>query len=374
MSDQSGQSDPPDAIVPTGPLVPLPTQSPDVAWPTTRWPTGGLPHGVDLDRLLDAAFDPEGPLHDSYAVVVVHGGRLVAERYGGSLPRFDGPGRPVTPDAALLSWSVAKSMLHAVVGMLVGDGRIDPDRPADVSAWHTDGDPRAAITVRHLLAMRDGLAFTEDYEDPDSSDVMQMLWGSGRADMARYAADRPLAAPPGTRYNYSTGTSMVLSGLVARILGPGAPYEAYLADRLFRPLGMSGATPGFDDAGSWVAGSYVHATARDFARFALLYLRDGMWEGRRLLPEGWVDAGRSPRSVDPDDGHLYGAHWWTRDDPLGTFWASGHDGQYLDLVPALDLVVVRLGRTDSGRSPLLRAWRNEVIAAFAGSRPDTGRS
>ena len=371
MADPLRPSDPSN---PVGPLVPLPAQDPGVTWPTSRWPTGDLPDGVDLDPLLDAAFDPAGPLHDTYAVVVVHRGRLVAERYGGVLPRFDGPGRRVTPDTPLLSWSVAKSMLHAVVGMLVGDGRLDPERPADVPAWQAGGDPRADITVRQLLAMRDGLAFAEDYEDPDTSDVIQMLWGSGQADMARYAADRPLAAPPGSRYHYSTGTSMVLSGIVARILGPGAPYEAYLAERLFRPLGMVGATPGFDEAGSWVAGSYVHATARDFARFALLYLRDGVWEGHRLLPRGWVDAGRSPRSVDPDDGNLFGAHWWTRDDPLGTFWAAGHDGQYLDIVPALDLAVVRLGHTGSDRSPLVRAWRDALIGVFAGSRPDAPSS
>ena len=349
----------------SAPLVPLPTQPADVAWPTAQWPSGPLPDGVDLDRLLDEAFDPEGPLRDTYAVVVVHQGRLVAERYGGTLPRFDGPGRPVGADTALLSWSVAKSMLHAVVGMLAGDGRLDPAGPADVPAWAGPDDPRRDITVAHLLAMRDGLDFREDYEDPATSDVMQMLWGSGQADMAAFAADRPLAAPPGSRYSYSTGTSMVLSGIVARLLGPGGPYRAYLDDRLFGPLGMHDAGATFDDAGSWVAGSYVHATARDFARFALFYLRDGMWEGERLLPAGWVDAGRTPRSVDPDDGTFYGAHWWTRDDPLGTFWASGHDGQYLDLVPALDLAVVRLGRTESERSPLVRAWRDRMIGTFA---------
>ena len=347
------------------PLVSLPAQPAGVAWPTATWPTGPLPDGVDLTPLLDAAFDPGGPLRDTYAVVVVHGGRLVAERYGGSLPRFDGPGRPVGPDTPLLSWSVAKSMLHAVIGMLVGDGLLDPADRAEVPAWADPGDPRGAITVAHLLAMRDGLDFCEEYEDPESSDVMQMLWGSGQADMAAFAADRPLAAPPDTRYSYSTGTSMVLSGIVARLLGPGAPYRAYLADRLFGPLGMSGATATFDDAGSWVAGSYVHAPARDFARFALLYLRDGVWDGERLLPAGWVDLARTARSVDPDDGTLYGAHWWTRDDPLGTFWAAGHEGQYLDLVPALDLAVVRLGRTATDRSPSVRAWRDEVIGTFA---------
>ena len=316
---------------------------------------------------MDEAFEPDGPLRDTYAVACVLGGRLVYERYGGALPRFDGPGRPVTSSTPLLVWSMAKSMLHAVVGMLVGDGLVDTGGRADVPVWGGPGDRRRDITLADLLAMRDGLAFVEEYEDAGTSDVIEMLFGQGQPDMAAFAADRPMAAAPGTRYNYSTGTSMVISGIVARQLGAGDPYRAYLDERLFRALGMSSATAGFDDAGSWVAGSYVHATARDIARFGLLYLRDGVWNGRRLLPEHWVDSGRTPRSVDPDDGHLYGHHWWTREDPLGTFWAAGHDGQYLDLVPALDLVVVRLGRTGADRTPALRAWRDQVIDAFRGS-------
>ena len=361
-----------DAPLPSRPLVALPPQPAGVPWPTDRWPTGDLAPGVDLADLMEAAFDPDGPLHDTYAVVAVQGGRLVYERYDGTLPRFDGPGRSVEAGTPLLSWSVAKSMLHAVVGMLVGDGRLDPDAPADVPRWAAADDPRRRITLGDLLRMRDGLAFAEEYEDPGESDVIQMLFGRGQADMATFAADRPLAAAPGRRFNYSTGTSMVVSGIVARLLGAGDPYRSFLAERLFAPIGMVSAAPGFDDAGSWVAGSYVHATARDYARFGLLYLRDGTWDGRRLLPEGWVDAGRTPRSVDPDDGHLYGAHWWTRDEPLGTFWAAGHEGQYIDICPALDLVLVRMGRTGAERSPVLRAWRDEVIGAFASAARASG--
>ena len=334
-------------------------------WPSSDWPVGALPDGVDLDRLMDAAFDPEGPLRDTYAAACVLGGRLVHERYGGILPRFDGPGRPVAADTPLLSWSVAKSFLHAVVGMLVMDGILDPAERADVPAWGGAGDPRRDITLADLLAMRDGLSFFEEYEDPETSDVIQMLFGRGQADMAAFAAKRPLAHQPGTRFNYSTGTSVILSGIVARALGPGGPYRTYLDERLFGPLGMTSATATFDDAGTWAAGSYVHATARDFARFGLFALRDGEWEDRRLLPEHWIDSGRTPRSVDPDDGFLYGHHWWTRPDPLGTFWAAGHDGQFIDLVPTLDLVLVRLGRTGSERTPELRAWREAVIEAFA---------
>ena len=125
---------------------------------------------------------------------------------------------------------------------------------------------------------------------------------------------------------------------------------------------MTSATATFDDAGTWVAASYAYATARDYARFGLWYLRDGVWDGRRLLPEGWVDHGRRPRSVDPDDGDYYGSHWWTRNDPQGTFWAAGHEGQYVDICPRLDLVA---GPDGPHR---LRALRGVEGLAYRGDR------
>jgi CubicO group peptidase (beta-lactamase class C family) len=323
-----------------------------------------VPVGVELEPLLAEAFDPAGPLHQTYAVVVVHRGRLVFEQYDGLLPRWDKPGQPVGRETPLLSWSMAKSMLHAVVGMLVDEGRLALDGPAPVAGWHRSRDPRRRITLQHLLEMRDGLQFNEDYVDAEVSDVIQMLFGSGQEDMARFAADRPLAAAPGTRFNYSSGTSNVISGIVARQVGPGEGYRRFLDDRLFRPLGMRSATATFDDAGTWVASSYVYCTASDFARFGLLYLRDGVWAGHRLVPAGWVDHGRRPRSVDPDDGGLYGAHWWMADDDHGTFWAAGHEGQSIDICPALDLVLVRLGRTDRAHSEPLKHWRAAVIERF----------
>jgi CubicO group peptidase (beta-lactamase class C family) len=346
------------------PVLALPAQLTDVPWPDEDWPSAEVPPGVELRRLMDDAFDPEGPLHQTYAVVIVHHGRLVFERYDGLLPQWDKPGKPVGRETPLLSWSMAKSMLHAVVGMLVAEGRLALDEPAPVPQWDKPGDPRRAITLQHLLDMRDGLHFTEEYVDADASDVLQMLFGAGRHDMAAFAADRPLATGPGTRFNYSSGTSNIISGIVAREVGPGQPYRRFLADRLFGPLRMASATATFDDAGTWVAASYAYATARDFARFGLLYLRNGVWAGRPLLPDGWVDGGRRPRSVDPDDGDLYGSHWWTRDNPYGTFWAAGHEGQYIDVCPALDLVLVRMGRTDAEHGEHLKRWRSEVIEAF----------
>jgi CubicO group peptidase (beta-lactamase class C family) len=296
-------------------------------------------------------------------VVVVHGGRLVAERYHGAEPSFDHPPEPVTAHTVLPSWSMAKSMLHAAFGLLIGEGRIDVTVSAPVPEWEAPGDPRGAITVEHLLEMRDGLDFREDYVDDQASDVLPMLFGSGRENVAHFAADRLLAAEPGTRFNYSSGTSNVLAGVLARALAP-EPTDVFLARRLFDPIGMASARPQLDATGTWVASSFLHATARDFARFGLLYLRDGMWDGTRVLPEGWVDHARRPRSVDSTDGALYGAHWWLEDDGRGTFRAAGYEGQSITVCPMLDLVIVRLGKTPVERYPELAAWRSAMVAAF----------
>jgi CubicO group peptidase (beta-lactamase class C family) len=344
----------------------LPPQPEGVPWPTVQWPTAPVPEDIsgDVARLLEQMFEDDGPLRTAYAVVVIHQGALVAERYGGALEHFDRPSEPVTQETRLLSWSMAKSMLHATVGLLVGQGKLDLNGPTDVPEWSDPDDPRHAITLRHLLAMRDGLDFNEDYVDDAVSDVITMLFG-GQDDMAHFAADRPLAVPPGTRFNYSSGTSNIISGVVARVVGHGQPYVDFLKSQLFEPIGMHSAEPELDPSGTWVASSYLRATARDYAKFGLLYLRDGRWDGRRILPEGWVDYARTMVSDDPEDGP-YGAHWWgVAGDTLGTFRCSGYDGQSIELCPALDLVVVRLGQTPTQRSEHVVQWRADMVEAFS---------
>jgi CubicO group peptidase (beta-lactamase class C family) len=353
----------------SGRLVTLPAQPAGVPWPTEEWPEGTLPAGVDLEPLLDQVFDDEGPLATSFAVLVAQGGRVVAERYHGVLEHFDQPPTPVTAEVPLLSWSMAKSVLHAVIGLLVGDGRLDLDAPAAVPEWADAGDPRRAITLRQLLAMRDGLDWVEDYVDDRTSDVINMLFGDGQPDMARFAADRALAAEPGTRFNYSSGTSNIVSGIVARAVGRGEAYARFLHGRLFGALGMASADPEFDEAGTWVGSSYLRATARDWARFGLLYLRGGVWDGVPLLPPGWVDYGRTMVSEDPEDGSPFGAHWWgVAGDRRGTFRASGYEGQSITICPPLDLVVVRLGKTPYEREATLVPWRASMVEAFAAAR------
>ena len=175
-------------------------------------------------------------------------------------------------------------------------GKLDIHAPADVPEWReTPGDPRAAITLDLLLRMSSGLAFREDYVEAQVSDVIEMLFGKGKADVGHFAASFPLEHEPGRFWSYSSGTTNIISRIAARAAGvSGADFEAFMRRRLLDPIGMTSAQPKFDEAGTFIGSSFCYATPRDFARFGLLYLRDGVWDGQRLLPEGWVDYARRP--------------------------------------------------------------------------------
>ena len=345
---------------PPAPLLPLPSQPVGVPWPTEAWPTAAPPAG--LEAVVDEVFTDEERYGTTYAVAVVQGGNLLLERHGGALPHFDRPPEPVEPHTPLLSWSMAKSVLHAAVGVLVGEGRLRLDDPAGVPGWD---DERSAITLDQLLQMRDGLRWAEDYVDAGVSNVIEMLFGAGERDVAAYAEARPLAHEPGTVFNYSSGTSNIVAAIVGREVGSGDAVRAFLLDRVLHPIGMRSADPRVDEAGTFIGSSFVYATAQDWARFGTLYLRDGRWDGERLLPEGWVDHGRRIRSVDETDGGLYGAHWWIDqlDTARGTFRASGYEGQMVAICPALDAIVVRLGHTPEPQpTPAhLPVWRKRVL-------------
>jgi len=207
--------------------------------------------------------------------------------------RFQAEGR--TANDTCRSWSVAKSVTHALAGLLVLDGKLDIHAPADVPEWRSPGDPRGAITLDQLLRMSSGLKFTEVYVSGGPSDVIEMLFGAGQADTAAFAASFPLAHAPDSFYSYSSGTTNIVSRCLARALdASGEAFEVFMRARLFDPLGMTSATPRLDEAGTFIGSSFLFATARDFARFGQLYLQDGVWAGRRLLPEGWVQYARTP--------------------------------------------------------------------------------
>ena len=340
-------------------LIPLPSQPPGVAWPTRSWPHGaGAPAAIA--PLAAEAFNrqPHPELGETQGLVIVRGGRLIYEQYG------DGLG----PEASCRSWSMAKSITHALVGIAVADGLIDIHAPADVPAWRSTGDARGAITMDHLLRMSSGLGWIEDYEPGHPSDVVEMLFGEGKDDVAAFAAAKPLTHTPGERFYYSSGTTNIICAVLARALNlKGQGVETFMRERLFAPLGMASAAPRFDATGTFIGSSYCFCTPRDFARFGLLYLRDGIWEGRRLLPPGWVDYARTPTFQQPGgeiDGP-YGAHWWLDRAGEGSFSACGYEGQHIAIWPDRDLIIVRNGVTPLSSVSSARDWVAKLAEAFA---------
>ncbi len=318
---------------------------------------------------VEALFSPDAPHGVSLALLAVHRGEVVVERYGTQPDTPFGPGEPVTPETTLISWSMAKSIIHAAVGMAVADGLLELDAPAPVAEWRDDA--RAAITLQDLLDMRPGLEFVEDYVDDSISHCIEMLFGSGADDVAAYAAALPLLHPPGTVWNYSSGTT----NIVSRILGDAlatrdgtdrrTATERFLHERLFGPVGMTSATAKFDAAGTFIGSSFVYATARDFARFGELYLHDGVVDGHRILPEGWREHARTWVADDPGGPFPYGRHWWLRHDLPGLFAAQGYEGQFTVVWPEHDLVVVHLGKSPADRRGPLLEHLHTVVAAFA---------
>ena len=335
-----------------------------VAWPTYEWPRGEMANQDELDAIVDEMFTDE-KLAVTNAVVVVQGGQVVSERYGGEQFHFDRPAEPITRDSQLLSWSMAKSILHMIIGTLVDEDRLNPEQLAPIPEWSDDADPRHQIQVRDLLAMRDGLAFVEEYEIGQTSHVLDMLYGEGKDDMAAFTAALPLAHEPGTFYNYSSGTTNILSRIVADLVGYGDDYRAYLERRLFEPIGMTSSVATFDTCGVFVASSFVHARALDFAKFGLLYLRGGEWENQQLISREWAATAQVPLSVEASSGHFYSWQWWVSGDQYGTYWANGYEGQMISVVPALDAIVVRFGHTPEENSEPRMAWRERVLAVLA---------
>jgi CubicO group peptidase (beta-lactamase class C family) len=366
---------------PAAALQPLPPQAADVPWPTTAWPVGPLPAGVSpekLDAALAVVAGPQPRLGETRAVVIIQRGKLVSERY---MPGYG-------PDTALLSWSMAKSITQAMVGIAVRRGLVDIDKPMGNPRWPA-GDARAQIPWRNWLNMIDGQDYHEiGVSDQTRSDAAKMLYGPGRLDVAGYAASLPLIHAPATHWNYNSAGVNLIADALARVFAPGTTgadrrsrMSAVMKAELFAPIGMTSAQPEFDATGNFVGSAFVYATARDWARFGLLYLRDGMWQGQRILPEHWVDFARSKTPV--DDCDIYGAGFWITpptgrgkpsralapDGPRDLFLAQGHEGQLVVIVPSKDLVLVRLGHLAdlSGWEPL-GTWVEQVVQLFPDAR------
>jgi CubicO group peptidase (beta-lactamase class C family) len=330
--------------IPDAPSGAYPPQPDGVAWPTREWPQGTLPPGVDravIDRAADSVFATAGAPPAVRGLVVVHGGSIVYERYD---DRDD-------VNTVFASWSVAKSVTAALAGLVVSDGLLALDEPVDIEEWRDD--ERSAITLEHLLRMTSGLEWTESFgPGTDAGAMLDAEWAAG------VPIAKPLVHPPGTRYHYSTGTSAVIVDVLATALGGPDEFDRYLRARFMEPLGITSTVLVTDGQGQFVGGVGFDSTARDFARFGLLHLRGGWWDGRRVLDEAWIDAVRSPGPAND----RYGLHWNLRTD--GGFAAIGLFGQQVVVLPHLDLVVVTASAPESDPFTLV----DTIIEEFAAVR------
>ena len=317
--------------------IPLPQGDPAVLpWPDgDLLPEGPLPPGIDAERLQQAVeeaftgtqYEP----HKTIGVVVVHNDRIIAERYAEGWDR----------NTQYRTWSTAKSITNALIGILVGMGKLRVDQPVPVPEWQGADDPRRDITIEHLLHMSSGLA-------SEGSDTFNGYWGG--IDTAADAAKSPLEVEPGTRWKYANYDTLLLVRSMREVLPDFATYLTFPRRALLNKIGMRHTFPETDAYGNFILSSQVYTTPRDLARFGLLYLHDGVWNGERILPEGWVAYSMMPapakKQRKPGE-HGYGKQFWLIGyDPRvpdGSFTTAGHRGQYATVVPSLNLVVARMG-------------------------------
>ena len=315
---------------------PIPIWAPS---PNVPWPTGSQ---AETNPAVQALLEQDalaGP--GMRGMAVIYRGRLIAQRYGQGFSA-------TTP---LLGWSMTKTVTAALVGMQIADGKLSLQQNG---FWQDKADPRAQITLAQLMAMSSGLRYNESYGDV--SDVTRMLYLE--PDMASFTAAQPLEAAPGSKWNYSSGTTVLLSRIWQRAAG-GVDALSLPHNRLFAALGMNSAVIEADARGNLVGSSYMYANTLDWARFGQFLLQDGVWQGKRILPEGFV---QGMQQVAPASGGQYGQgqvwRWGPSGDtpegqnpdikfnlPADAYWMEGHDGQSIAIVPSQQLVVVRLGLT-----------------------------
>lgn len=267
------------------------------------------------------------------AVVVVYKDRIIAESYAQG---FD-------ENSLHLGWSMTKSITSTLYGILAHENKIDITTPAPVTSWQEDD--RKNITYHHLLQMSSGLEWEEDYSR--ISDVTKMLFTAN--DMAGVAKEKDLIYEPGSHFYYSSGTSNLLSGLLKKEFPDLQSYLDFPYRTLIDKIGMHSMVMETDASGTYVGSSYSWATARDWAKFGLLYLHEGNWNGEQIFAEDWADYVSTPA---PDSEGTYGAHFWLNhsgtmpDAPRDTYYADGYQGQRVYIIPSKDLVIVRLGLTN----------------------------
>ncbi|MGZ4049227.1 MAG: serine hydrolase domain-containing protein [Bacteroidia bacterium] len=316
-----------------------------------EWPYGDkigdtFPLAINKNKLsaaVDSAFKEPNPKKKqrTRAVIILYDGQLIAEKYAAGFNK----------NTKMYGWSMAKSFTAALIGTLVQQGKLNVSQPAPVPEWDDPKDPRHTITLENLLQQTSGLDFHEDYSK--ASDITNMLYK--RDDMAAYAATHSLVHKPGTVFNYSSGNSNILSRIIRQAVGE-KEYAAFPANALFYKIGIYHASLEPDASGTYVGSSYINATARDYARFGLLYYNDGVWNGERILPIGWVK--QTQTSPPANTFKNYGYQFWLNgfdekhpsqkaypDVPGDMYYCDGYAYEDIYIIPSKKLVVVRLGLT-----------------------------
>ena len=324
-------------------ILPL---KPSIHTDTIAWPNGNrlpdtLPSGIDslrLDAVLQHALTElkDGDRVYTNAIVVLYKGQLVAEKYAHGYDK----------NSRMPGWSVAKSITAALTGILVKQGKLDVSAPAAVEEWERTSKEK--ITLKQLLQQTSGLDYEESYRKLSSA--TNMLFNKGNA--AAYTAQLPLSFTPGTVFNYSSGNSNIISRIIRQTVGEG--YHAFPYESLFYKTGMYSIVLEPDASGTYVGSSFCYATARDYARFGLLYYNNGKWDDEQLLPEDWVKATVQPSVADTLQHYGY-QFWlngfnkndptqrWYPNVPADMYFADGFGGQDIYVIPSKKLVVVRLG-------------------------------
>ena len=310
---------------------------------TIKWPLGNIlpvkDTGIDTTKLNTIArklIADNAYKGNAFAFMVVHKGVPVAEAYK---PQFNQKTR-------FLSWSMAKSFINAMVGILVKQGKLDIMQPTGLDEWKND--ERSKITLNDLMQMQSGLKWNEDYGN--RSDVTLML--HCESDMGHFALDRPVAYPAGTHWYYSSGATNIVSYLIRKKFSNDSLYYVFANNKLFNKIGAPDAVLEVDPTGTRIGSSYLYATARDYARFGLLFENDGVFNGERILPEGWVKYTTTVASVSKG---IYGSFFWLNwgrslpSAPEDMFACDGHDGQHIYILPTQQLVVVVLGYSPTSK-------------------------
>lgn len=328
--------------------------------PEIAGPAAVEPADPALKAALDHAFEEPAapPFRRTKAVVVVHDGKVIAERYA--------PGIGV--NTPLMGFSMTKSVVNALIGILTQQGLVTPSMPAPIPEWRAATDPRREIEVEHLMRMTSGLELDETNSGFDPSTRMYL-----EDDTSAFAVKARMIAPIGTRFHYSSATTQILARIIRNATGGPEQTLAFAWRELFNPLGMRHVTLEFDGAGTLQGAGYMFASARDWAKFGLLYLNDGVVGDKRILHEDWVDF-CAAATLNSD----YAAGFFTnRSDhpdargrvslgmPGDSYFASGLLGQRIVIMPSQRLVVVRLGDSVDPTGDIRGVARlvKEVVAA-----------